>query len=155
MSFLNLDAEEAVAARADGIAARACDPSLLKTRLKHQQSFVKTRAHHFAQARDDFAIGRVLCALEKQGSALCLRLAGGGEEVEDAVVVDFVHANHDRVLRGRVDFDIDVVDRWRLRELGDTGHVSLGRAAGGEEGGFLKSCKPRESIGQFFPEPPW
>jgi hypothetical protein len=78
-------------------------------------------------------------------SCCCLGgLESGGtcEQVEDTVIVDFVHADDDGELGGLVDFEIGTLNDGELRHSRDSGHVALGghggRGAGvGNEGDIL------------------
>jgi len=66
--LLYLDAEEAVTARARGVAASAGHLALRQARLEHEQCLVHAAAHDLAQAGHHLAVGRAFGGLEEEGA---------------------------------------------------------------------------------------
>lgn len=133
---------------ADSIASSTCDSTFGQTGLEYEKSFVKVLAHNFSQTSDYFAVGTMFRALVKEMFALgCCSLGGlvcGGtcEQVEDAIVVYFVHADDNGEFGALVDIKVGILDDGELRHGRDSGHVALGghggRGAGiGNEGNVL------------------
>lgn len=133
---------------ADGIASSSGDSAFCQTSLEHEKSFVKVLADDLSQASDDFAIWAMFRALVQKMPAFggcCLGglvCGGTSEQVEDAVVVDFVHADDNGEFGGLVDVEVGILDDGELRHAGKSGHVALGshgrRGTGvGNEGNVL------------------
>jgi hypothetical protein len=139
-SLLDFDTEEAVTSAADGVAPCTSNSALCQTCFKHEQSLVEVFAHDFSQASDDFTVRTVFGALVEEMSAFsccCFgRLECGRtcEQVEDAVVVDFVHANDDSEFGGLVDIEVGALDNGELRHARNSRHVAL-RGHGGRRTG--------------------
>lgn len=112
MPFLDLKAEETMAPRTAGIAAGSCYPALCQTCLKHEERFIEITAHYLAKACNDLLVCRMLCALEEQTPPLLqvVLRRGACQKVEYAIVVDFVHANHDGVLCSLIDLERHIID---------------------------------------------
>lgn len=67
---------------------------------------------------------------------------GPSEQVEDAVVVNFVHADDNGKFGGLVDVEVSILDDGELRHARKSGHVALGGHGGrgtriGNEGNVL------------------
>ena len=101
----------------------------MEASLKDQECFVEIRAYYLAQTSDNLAVGREFGVLEEKSSTFLWHLAqcgGCGQQIVDAVVVNFVHADNDCILGGLVNVDIDVIDRRGLGQGGHSGHVFAG-----------------------------
>lgn len=147
-SLLDFDTEEAVTSAADSIASSTSDSAFCQTSLKHEKSFIKVLADDLPKTSNYFAVRTMFGALVKEMSALgCSRLGGlvcGGtcEQVEDAIVVYFVHADDNGEFGGLVDIEVGILDDRELRHARNSRHVALGghggRGAGvGNEGHVL------------------
>ncbi len=116
--LLDLDVEEAVTSRADRIAPSASDFALHETSLQHHHSFLEASADDLGEAGDNLSVWALLSALEKQRPAFhiwLLVLCGvPAQQVEDAVVVNFVHGHNDGIFCARVCRYLDVGDRRGL-----------------------------------------
>ena len=133
---------------ADSIASSTGDSAFSQTCLEYEKSFIEILADDLPQASNDFAVGAVFCVLVKKMSAFggCglggLVCGGTSEQVEDAVVVDFVHADDNGEFGGLVDVEVSILDDGELGHARESGHVALGghggRGAGvGNEGDVL------------------
>lgn len=135
-SLLDLNTEEAVTSTADSIASCTSNSAFCQTCFEHEQSFVKILADNLSQASDDFAVRTMFGALVEKMSAFgccCLgRLESGGtcEQVEDAVVVDFVHADDNSELGGLVDVKVGTLNDGELGHARDSRHVAFGSHGG-------------------------
>lgn len=101
-------------ARGDAVAPRAGDAALMQSRFEDHEGLTRGGADDFAQAGDDLTLWAGLGGFEEEGAAAGFFDAGsargGGEEVVDAVVVDFVHGDYDGVVGGGVGGDGDICD---------------------------------------------
>lgn len=117
MTLLHLKTEEAMTSRADSVASGTCNPSLVKTRFENKKGFLQVRAHYLTKTSNDFAIRRLLGTLEEKSSTLLRHLAqcgGCGQQIVDAVIVHFIHADNDGIFGSVIDVDVNVVDSGRL-----------------------------------------
>lgn len=109
MPLLDIDTEEAVRAGRSGVAPGVGHATFVQAGFEDKEGFFEIRADYFLQACYYFSIRRLLCAFEEKSTSLDLGLVigcrGRGEEVEDSVVVDFIHADDDSIFGGRVDID--------------------------------------------------
>lgn len=81
--------------RAHSIASSASDLALHETCFQHHHSFLEASAYDLGETSDDLSIWALLGALEEERPALHVWLfvlqGVSAQQVEDAVVVDFVH----------------------------------------------------------------
>ena len=116
--------------RADTVAAGSSDPPLNQTSLQDHQCFFIGPAHDFTKSSNDFPIWRCFRRLEKQVSSTEVFLAARyREQIEDPVVVDFIHGDHNGVFSVRRQGYSYVTDVGKLRQRGGSlrksalGHV--------------------------------
>jgi hypothetical protein len=118
VSLLDLNVEEAVTSRAHSIAASASDLTLHETRLQDHHSFLETSADDLGKTSDYLAVWALLGAFEEKRSAFHIRLlvlrSVSAQQVEDAVIVYFVHGHDDGVFSARVGWYLDIGDRRGL-----------------------------------------
>lgn len=118
VSLLDLNVKEAVTSRAHSIAASASDLTLHKARLQDHHSFLEASADDLGKTSHHLAVWALLGAFEEKRSAFHIRLlvlrSISAQQVEDAVIVYFVHGHDDGVLGARVCGYLDVGDRRGL-----------------------------------------
>lgn len=133
---------------ADGVASCTGNSAFCQTRFEDEKSLVKVLTYNLSQTGNDFAVRTVLGALVKEMSAFCCCCLGGlecgraCEQIENAVVVDFVHADDNGELGGLVDIEVGALNNGELWHARDSRHVALGGHGGrgariGNEGNVL------------------
>lgn len=130
LAFLDLDAEESVAPRADAVAHGTGNTTLVQAGLEHHEGLRQARADDFPEAGHDLSVRGQFGRLEQQRPSsefLCgFRLDRGRQEIKYPVVVDFVHGHQYHIFRGRVASDADCVYIRYLRKSAGPVKVSSG-----------------------------
>lgn len=121
-ALLDFEAEECVTTAGNAVATRTSNTSLLKTCFQDKIGILHGGADNLAQASNDLSIGRKLSGLEEKRAAaefLCGSVLGGrGQEIVDAVVVDFVHGYYNDIFGLEIAGNVDVADVGVLSQYG-------------------------------------
>lgn len=120
VSLLDLNVEEAMTPRAHSIASSASYLALHETCFQHHHSFLEASTDDLGKTGDNLPVWALLGALEEERPAFdvwLLVLCGvSAQQVEDAVVVDFVHRHDNCVFCARICGYLNIGDRRGLWE---------------------------------------
>ena len=109
--------EEAMASRAHSIAPSTSDFALHETSLQYHHGFFEASADDLGEASNNFSIWTFLSILEEQSPSfyvwLLVLCCVPAQQIEDAVVVYFVHGHDNGVFYSRVCWEVNVGDRRR------------------------------------------
>jgi hypothetical protein len=109
--------EEAMASRAHSIAPSTSDFALHETSLQYHHGFFEASADDLGETSNNFSIWTFLSILEEQSPSfyvwLLVLCRVPAQQIEDAVVVYFVHGHDDGIFCVGVCGYLDVGDRRR------------------------------------------